>query len=86
MNEQQINDLVNATLADPTIDLAVPLAMSLAFREGLPTTVLTELSRGDYHPAVGDSHGSLTYIADGQVRVVTLSQESENLLSAYLGR
>src|SRR5882757_4142681 len=86
LTTQETRALVNATLADPTVDLAFPLGISLALREGLPTTVLTTLSRGDYHPAVGDVPGSLTYRDGGQVRVVRLSPEPELLLSAYLER
>lgn len=86
MTMQQVREFVNAALADDSIDLAVPVVMSLAFREGLRTTVLGRLSRGDYHPAVGGVPGSLTYVDGGQVRVVALSPESEMLLSAYLGR
>ncbi|MEE1797365.1 hypothetical protein PUR57_01445 [Streptomyces sp. JV176] len=78
--------LVNAVIADPSVDLAIPLAMSLALREGLRTTVLATLSRSDYHPAVGDVPGSLTYRGGGQIHMVTLSKESELLLSAYLER
>lgn len=37
-------------------------------------------------PAVGDVPGTLTYRDGGQVRVVTLSPQSELLLFAYLGR
>jgi hypothetical protein len=85
MTMQQVREFINAALAD-SVDLAVPVAMSLASREGLRTTVLSRLSRGDYHPAVGDAPGSLTYVDGGQVRGVALSPESEMLLSAYLGR
>ncbi|UKY47430.1 hypothetical protein [Streptomyces inhibens] len=63
-----------------------PLAMSLALREGLRSTVLASLSRRDYHPAVGDVPGSLTYRDGDQIRVVALSPESELLLTAYLER
>lgn len=83
---QEVRACVNAALEDDSVDLAVPLAMSLAFREGLHSAVLTKLSRGDYHPAVGDAPGSLTYEHGGQARVVALSPESEMLLSAYLER
>ncbi|MGW7696497.1 hypothetical protein ACWGMA_48250 [Streptomyces asiaticus] len=86
MPAQETRALVNAALADPTIDLATPLGISLALREGLRTTVLTALTRGDYHPAVGDVPGSLTYRDGDQVRVVTLSPECELLLSAFLER
>ncbi|MEU7156013.1 hypothetical protein AB0A98_06150 [Streptomyces chrestomyceticus] len=86
MTTQQVRELVNSALADPAIDLSVPLAMSLALREGLRTTVLTDLSRGDYHPAVGETPGSLTYRDGDQVRVIRLSPESELLLSAHLDR
>ncbi|MBA6440655.1 hypothetical protein [Streptomyces sp. GMR22] len=48
------------------------------------TTILTALTRGDYHPAVDDVLGSLTYRDGDQVRVATLSPESELLLSAFL--
>ncbi|WP_128508391.1 hypothetical protein [Streptomyces inhibens] len=51
--------------------------MSLALREGLRTTVLASLPRRDYHPAMGDVPGSLTYRDGDQTRVVTLSPESE---------
>ncbi|MGW7521751.1 hypothetical protein ACWGJ2_39925 [Streptomyces sp. NPDC054796] len=86
MTLQEIRALVNAALADDSLDLAVPLYISLAFREGLRSAVLAGVSREDYHPAVGDVPGSLTYRAGGQLYVVTLSPESELLLSAYLGR
>ncbi|MEU5435455.1 hypothetical protein AB0G73_19040 [Streptomyces sp. NPDC020719] len=86
MTAREIQAFVNAALADPAIDLAVPLGISLASREGLRSTVLAGLSRGDYHPAVGEVPGSLTYQDGDQVRVVTLSPESELLLSAHLER
>jgi hypothetical protein len=86
MPTQETRTLINTTLADPSVGLAVPLGMSLALREGLRTTVLASLSRGDYHPAVGEVPGTLTYLDGGQVRVVTLSPQSELLLSAYLGQ
>ncbi|MEV5338344.1 hypothetical protein AB0K93_07635 [Streptomyces sp. NPDC052676] len=84
MTVEQTRALVNAALADDNVDLAVPLGISLATNEGLPITALSSLSRGDYHPAVGDVPGSLTYQDGDQVRVVTLSPQSELLLSAYL--
>ncbi|MGA5134401.1 hypothetical protein ACPCTO_31870 [Streptomyces olivoreticuli] len=84
MTVEQARALMNAALADDERDLAVPLALSLALREGLPTKVLLGLSRGDYHPAVNDVPGNLTYRDGDQVRVVTLSPPSELLLSAYL--
>ncbi|WP_190128441.1 hypothetical protein [Streptomyces mashuensis] len=84
MTVEQARALVNAALADDELDLAVPLGLSLALREGLPSRVLSALSRGDYHPAVDDVPGSLTYRDGDQVRVVTLSPQSELLLSAYL--
>lgn len=84
MTPQETRALVLAALAEPTINLAVPLGMSLALREGPRTTVLTGLSRGDYRPAVGDVPGSLTYRDGDQVRIVSLSLESELLLSAHL--
>ncbi|MEU5431102.1 hypothetical protein AB0H73_36615 [Streptomyces olivoreticuli] len=80
----QARALMNAALADDELDLAAPLALSLALREGLPTRVLSALSRGDYHPAVNDVPGNLTYRDGDQVRVVTLSPPSELLLAAYL--
>ncbi|NGO67872.1 hypothetical protein [Streptomyces boncukensis] len=86
MTAQETRALVNAALADPTVDLATPLGLSLALREGLRATVLTSLSRGDYHPAVGDTPGSLAYRDGDQVSVATLSPESELLMSAYLDR
>ncbi|MCX5238955.1 hypothetical protein OG824_27510 [Streptomyces prunicolor] len=86
MAQQEIRDLINAALADPMVDLAVPLTMSLVFREGLRATVLTEVSRANYHPAVGEAPGSLTYRAGHRILAVTLSPESELLLSAYLER
>ncbi|MYV98371.1 hypothetical protein [Streptomyces sp. SID3343] len=86
MTTQEVRALVNAALADPTVDLAVPLGLSLALREGLRFAVLATLSRGDYHPAVGDVPGSLTYRAGDQIRVATLSPQSELLLSAHLER
>ncbi len=86
MTEQETRALVKAALADPNVDLAVPLGVSLAFREGLRTTVLATLTRGDCHPAVGDVPGTLTYGDGDQVRVATLSPESELILSAYLER
>ncbi|WP_411130105.1 hypothetical protein [Streptomyces sp. x-19] len=55
-------------------------------REGVRSTVLTGLTRGDYHPGVGDVPGTLTYRADDQWRLVSLSSESELLLSAHLNR
>ncbi|MFD5890634.1 hypothetical protein ACFWHQ_32325 [Streptomyces sp. NPDC060334] len=55
-------------------------------REGLRPTVFTSLSRGDYHPAVDNVPATLTYLAGGQILVVTLSPESELLLSTYLDR
>ncbi|KOG67375.1 hypothetical protein ADK47_09495 [Streptomyces rimosus subsp. rimosus] len=84
MTTQEIRALINAALAAPSIDLAVPLGMSLMLREGLRTTVLTALSRADYHPAVDDVPGSLTYRDGDHVRVATLSPETEFLLAAHL--
>ncbi|MEV0437718.1 hypothetical protein AB0I84_22970 [Streptomyces spectabilis] len=84
MTVEQIRVLVNAALADDAVDLSVPLMFSLALNEGLRSSVLPTLSRGDYHPAVGNVPGSLTYLDGDQVRVVTLSPQSELLLSAYL--
>ncbi|MCX4564643.1 hypothetical protein OHA02_52145 [Streptomyces phaeochromogenes] len=46
MTAVQIRAFVNAALADPTVELAIPLGMSFAFREGLKTEVLTSLSAG----------------------------------------
>ncbi|MBC9729669.1 hypothetical protein [Streptomyces sp. TRM68367] len=86
MTTDGIREFVNAALADPAVDLAIPLAMSLALREGLGATVLTTLSRGDYHPSVGDVPGSLTYRDGDEIKVAKLSTESELLLSAYLDR
>lgn len=86
MTTRETRALVTAALADSTVDLAVPLGMSLALREGLPTEVLAALSRGDYHPAVDEVPGSLTYRDGDQIRVATLSPESELLLRAYLER
>ncbi|MGW4490505.1 hypothetical protein [Streptomyces sp. NPDC004376] len=86
MTLQEVHEFVKAALADDSLDLSVPLVMSLAFREGLRSTVLRGLARGDYHPAAGDAPGSLTYVHGDQLRVVTLSPESELLLSAYLER
>ncbi|MFG2865500.1 hypothetical protein [Streptomyces sioyaensis] len=84
MTAEETRALVDAALIDPRVDLAVPLGLSLAFREGLRTTVLSTLSRGDYHPAVADVPGNVTYRDGDQIRVVALSPESELLLSAYL--
>jgi hypothetical protein len=84
MTVEQARALVNTALADDNVDLAVPLGISLATNEGLPIRALSSLSRGDYHPAVGNVPGSLTYQDGGQIRVVTLSPQSELLLSAYL--
>lgn len=86
MTAQETRALVNAALADPEIDLAVPLRMSLALREGLRAAVRAALTRGDYHPAVGDMPGTLTYRDGDQIRVATLSPESELILAAYLAR
>ncbi|GGU68608.1 hypothetical protein GCM10010211_37460 [Streptomyces albospinus] len=86
MTAEEIRKLVTAALTDPTVDLATPLALTLAFREGLRNAALADLARGDYHPAVGDVSGSLTYRHGDQVRIVSLSPESELLLAAYLGR
>lgn len=86
MTAQQTRALIHAALADPAVDLAVPLGLSLALREGLRTTVLASLTRGDYHPAVGEVPGSLTYQDGEQIRAATLSAESELLLAAYLER
>lgn len=86
MTTQEVRALVVAAVADPSIDLVVPLHLSLALREGLRTTVLATLARGDYHPAVDDVPGSLTYRDGDQVRAASLSPESELLLAAYLGR
>ncbi|MEV0443519.1 hypothetical protein AB0I84_18510 [Streptomyces spectabilis] len=86
MTMEEVQALVNAALADPTIDLSAPTMMSLAMREGMRANLLGALNRGDYHPAVGDAPGSLTYRAGGQVSTVPLSPESELLLSAYLNR
>ncbi len=84
MTVEQTRELVNAALADDAVDLSVPLMFSLALNEGLRSSVLPTLSRGDYHPAVGDVPGSLTYLDGDQVHVVTLSPQSELLLAAYL--
>ncbi|MGI5337714.1 hypothetical protein ACQEVS_10095 [Streptomyces sp. CA-181903] len=84
MSAEQAGALVGGALADDGLDLAVPLALSLALREGLPNRVLSGLSRGDYHPAVDGVPGSLTYRDGDQVRVVALSPQSELLLSGYL--
>jgi len=73
-----------AAVADSTIDLFLPLYVSLASREGLRVTALVTLNRGDYHPAVDDVPGSLTYRDGDQVRVASLSPESELLLATYL--
>ncbi|MFE0062978.1 hypothetical protein [Streptomyces sp. NPDC059003] len=86
MTAKEAPALVTMALADSAIDLAVTLGMSLALREGLHTTVLTALSRGDYHPAVDDVPGHLTYRDGDQIRVAVLSPESELLLRAYLER
>ncbi|OKK02355.1 hypothetical protein AMK26_22040 [Streptomyces sp. CB03234] len=86
MTTEEVRALVVAAVADPTIDLAVPLGLSLAMREGLRSTVLATLTRGDYHPAVDDVPGSLTYRDGDQVRAASLSPESELLLAAYLSR
>lgn len=84
MTKEEVRALVVAAVADPTVDLAIPLGMSLAMREGLRSTVLVSLSRGDYHPAVGEAPGSLTYRDGDQIRAATLSPETELLLAAYL--
>lgn len=55
-------------------------------REGLRTTALAALARSDYHPAVGDVPGSLAYWEGEQIRVATLSAESELLLAGDLER
>ncbi|MGW7292880.1 hypothetical protein ACWGIB_10895 [Streptomyces xiamenensis] len=86
MTTENVRALVVAAVADPTVDLSVPLGLSLALREGLRSTVLATLKRGDYHPAVDDVPGSLTYRDGDQVRIVSLSSESELLLPAYLAR
>ncbi|KPI02902.1 hypothetical protein OK074_5052 [Actinobacteria bacterium OK074] len=86
MTDQDIQTFVNATLADLNVDLSVPLAISLAGREGLRTEALTSSSRGDYHPAVGDVPGSLTYRDRDRLQIVALSPGSELILSAYLER
>jgi len=86
MTAREARAVVTAALADPEVDLTIPLGMSLALREGLRTTVLSALSRGDYHPAVDDVPGSLTYLDGDQIRVAALSPESELLLRAYLER
>ncbi len=71
MTARDIRIFVNAALADPEVDLAIPLGLSLALREGLHTAILTTVSRGDYHPAVGDVPGSLTYRHGDQFCVAT---------------
>ncbi|QCX82223.1 hypothetical protein C9F11_43215 (plasmid) [Streptomyces sp. YIM 121038] len=86
MTAQEITALTTAALADPAVDLAIPLGLTLALREGLPSTVLASLIRGDYHPAAGDAPGALTYRDGDEIRVASLSPESELLLSAYLER
>ncbi|MGW4441942.1 hypothetical protein [Streptomyces sp. NPDC004682] len=86
MTLQEVHEFVKAALTDDNVDLSVPVTMSLALREGLRSAVVRGLTRGDYHPAVGDVPGSLTYDHDGQLQMVTLSPESELLLSAYLDR
>lgn len=78
--------MLAALVADPTVDLSVPVMASLAMREGLRTAVLPTLKRGDYHPAVGDVPGTLTYRAGGQTLAVSLSPETELLLAAYMDR
>ncbi|CAM5703600.1 hypothetical protein SALBM311S_00635 [Streptomyces alboniger] len=82
MTTEGICEFGNAALADPAVDLAMPLAL----HEGLGATVLTTLPPGDYHPSVGDVPGSLTYRGGGDIKVAKLSTESELLLSAYLDR
>ncbi|WP_369253738.1 hypothetical protein [Streptomyces sp. R35] len=82
MTTRETRAVVTAALADSHVDLAIPLGMSPALREGLRTEVLTALSRADYHPAVDDVPGSLTYRDGDQLRVATLSPESELLLRA----
>jgi hypothetical protein len=82
MTAQEVRALTTAALADPAVDLAVPVGLSLALREGLPSTVLASLIRGD--PAVGDTPGALTYRDGDEIRVASLSPESDLLLSAYL--
>ncbi|MFF8432809.1 hypothetical protein [Streptomyces bacillaris] len=86
MTADEIRALVVAAVADPSVNLSIPLTMSLAFREGMRSDVLARLKRGDYHPAVGEAPGSLTYQHGEQVRSVSLSPESELLLAAYLKR
>ncbi|MCZ4125989.1 hypothetical protein [Streptomyces sp. H39-S7] len=86
MTKEEVRALVVAAIADPTVDLSIPLGLSLALREGLRSTVLVSLNRGDYHPAVGDAPGSLTYRDGDQIRAASLSPETELLLAAYLAR
>ncbi|MFS0695053.1 hypothetical protein [Streptomyces nitrosporeus] len=86
MTAKETRTLVHVALADPEVDLTVPLGLSPALREGLRTPVLAALSRGDHHPAVGDVLGRLTYQDGDRVRVAALSAESELLLSACLER
>ncbi|OCC11481.1 hypothetical protein A3Q37_02678 [Streptomyces sp. PTY087I2] len=86
MTAEETRAFVNAALTDPTIDLTTPLGVSLAFREGLRTAVLASLSRADYHPAVGEVPGILTYRDGDRVRAAKLSPESELLLAAVLDR
>ncbi|MFI1796624.1 hypothetical protein ACH427_04590 [Streptomyces sp. NPDC020379] len=86
MTAEEVRALVNAALADPTVNLAAPLMFSLMSRESLRLENLSGISRGDYHPAVDDVRGSLTYRDGDWLRAVTLSQESELLLAAYLDR
>ncbi|MFC1435312.1 hypothetical protein ACEZDB_32200 [Streptacidiphilus sp. N1-3] len=84
ITSEQIDELVSGALADPSIDLALPLALSFSMREGLRRSVMTGLSRADYQPAVDGAPGLLTYLVGGQLHSVSLSPESELLLSAYL--
>jgi hypothetical protein len=84
MMTEEVRAPVTTALADPTVDLAAPLGMSLMLREGLHATVLAGFSRGDHQTSVGDGPGSLNYHDGDQVRVGSLSPESELLLSAYL--
>lgn len=44
MTAQETRTLVNAVPADPTVDLSVPLGISLSLRQGMRATVLTSLN------------------------------------------
>ncbi|MEU0839520.1 hypothetical protein ABZ370_08620 [Streptomyces sp. NPDC005962] len=61
MTVEETRTLVVAAVADPAVGLAAPLGLSLGLRDELRSAVLDTLNRGDYHPAVDDVPGSLTY-------------------------